>query len=301
VRGLALYCEAGGRPQSSLQPEFATTLSLPDHVERLLWGALAIVIAVVLSRVLKWVVRRLEQRHPAEERELRQLRSRETALVLFATAVPYATAIVVLIVLASLFLPAAVLGGSAFIAIVLGFAAQRFLMDIIAGALIAFERWYGVGDFVVVEPAKASGFVEQFGLRTTVLRSLNGDRVFAPNSQIITAIRTTHGYRRYSIELLTTDVTEARRAIEEAARRAPAGEARFLRAPRVVEERELGEGAWLVRARADVAPTMEWLAEQFLVEELKAWASDSLLTDPIVYTLDEDALSRYERRVFVRG
>jgi small-conductance mechanosensitive channel len=273
---------------------------LPDHVDRLLWGALAIVIAVVLARVLKWVAIRMERRHPAEERELLRLRWRETALVLFATAVPYATAIVVLIVLASFFLPAAVLGGSAFIAIVLGFAAQRFLMDIVAGALIAFERWYGVGDFVVVEPAKASGFVEQFGLRTTVLRSLNGDRVYAPNSQIVTAIRTTHGYRRYSIELLTTDVAEARRAIEEAARRAPAGEARFLRPPRVVEEREMGEGTWLVRARADVAPTMEWLAERFLVEELKAWASDSLLTDPMVYTLDEDALTRYERRVLVR-
>jgi small-conductance mechanosensitive channel len=273
---------------------------VPDHVDRLLWGALAIAVAVVLSRLLKWVVRRLEARHPAEERELLQLRWRETALGLFATAVPYATAIVVLIVLASFLLPAAVLGGSAFIAIVLGFAAQRFLMDIVAGALIAFERWYGVGDFVVVEPAKASGFVEQFSLRTTVLRSLNGDRVYAPNSQIVTAIRTTRGYRRYSIELLTTDVADARRAIEEAARRSPMGEARFLRAPRVVEERELGEGTWLVRARADVAPTMEWLAEQFLVEELKAWASDSLLTDPIVYTLDEDALTRYERRVFVR-
>jgi hypothetical protein len=95
-------------------------------------------------------------------------------------------------------------------------------------------------------------------------------------------------------------VAEARRAIEEAARRSPAGEARFLRVPRVVEERELGEGTWLVRARADVDPTMEWLAEQSLVEELKAWASDSLLTNPIVYTLDEDALSRREPRVLVR-
>jgi Mechanosensitive ion channel len=274
--------------------------ALPDHVDRLLWGALAILIAVALSRAVKWIVRRLEQRHPGEERELLQLRRRETALVLLATAIPYATAIVVLIVVASFFLPAAVLGGSAFVAIVLAFAAQRFLMDVIAGALIAFERWYGVGDFVVVEPAKVSGFVEQFGLRTTVLRSLNGDRVFAPNSQIITAIRAKHGYRRYSIELLTTDPADARRAIEAAARRAPAGEARFLRAPRVVEERELGEGTWLVRGRADVAPTMEWLAERYLVEELKAWVSDSLLTDPIVYTLDEDALSRYERRVLVR-
>jgi hypothetical protein len=32
----------------------------------------------------------------------------------------------------------------------------------------------------------------------------------------------------------------------------------------------------------------------------RAWANESLLTDPIVYTLGEDALSRYERRVLVR-
>lgn len=174
-------------------------------------------------------------------------------------------------------------------------------MDIIAGALIAFERWYGVGDFVMVEPAKATGIVEQFGLRTTVLRSLNGDRAYVPNSQIITAIRSTRGYRRYTIELLTSDPDEARRAIENAGRRAPVGEARFLRPPEVVEERELGEGTWLVRGRADVAPTMEWLAEGLLVGALKGQlCSDALLADPIVYTLDEGTLSRYERRVLVR-
>jgi hypothetical protein len=181
---------------------------------RLLYGALAILVAVVLARVLKWVVLRLEQHHPGEERELVRLRRR-------------------------------------------------------------------------------SGFVEQFGLRTTVLRSLNGDRVYAPNSQIITAVRTSRGYRCYSIELLTHDPAEARRALESAARRAPTGEARFLRPPRVTE------GTWLLRGRADVAPTLEWLAEVFLVEHLKARASDVLLADPIVYTLDEDALTRYERRVLV--
>jgi small conductance mechanosensitive channel len=210
------------------------------------------------------------------------------------------TSIVVIVVLASLFLPpAAALGGSALLVLIVGFAAQRFLMDIVAGALIVLERWYGVGDFVMVEPAKAAGVVEQFGLRTTVLRSLNGDRVYAPNSQIITAIRSPRGYRKYSIELLVTDPEEGRRAIENVARRAPTGEARFLRAPHVIEERELGEETWLVRGRADVAPTMEWLAERFLVVEIKARAHEYLLVDPIVYTIDEEALSRYERRVFV--
>ena len=273
---------------------------LPSPYDRLIWGGAAIVVAIVLSQAIKWLARRYDELRPAEERELLRLRRRETAIVLVATAIPYATAIVVLIVIASFFIPAAVLGGSAFIAVVLGFAAQRFLMDIIAGALIAFERWYGVGDFVVIEPAKAAGFVEQFSLRTTVIRSLNGDRAYAPNSQIITAVRATRGYRRYSIELLTTDPDAARRAIEGTARLGPSGEARFLRPPHVLEERELGEGAWLVRGRADVAPTMEWLVESLVVDELKARLGDDvLLADPIVYTLDEAAMTRYQRRVLV--
>jgi hypothetical protein len=269
--------------------------------DRLLWGLAAILIAIVVSRLLKLVVLRLEDRRPGEERELLRLRLRETLLILTATAIPYVTAIVVLIVLASFFVPAAALGGSAFIAVVLGFAAQRFLMDVIAGSLIAFERWYGVGDFIMVEPAKASGIVEQFSFRTTVLRSLNGDRAYTPNSQIITAFRAARGYRTYSIELLTTDPAATRQAMEGVARLAPTGQARFLRAPHVVEVRELGEGTWLVRGRADVAPTMEWLVESLLVNELKARLDgETLLADPIVYTLDEGAISRYERRVLVR-
>ena len=274
---------------------------LPYPYDRLLWGAAAIVLGVLLGRAIRLIGRRLEVRHPDQERELVRLRRAETILILVGTAIPYVTAIVVIVVLASLFLPpAAALGGSALLVLIVGFAAQRFLMDIVAGALIALERWYGVGDFVLVEPAKAAGVVEQFGLRTTVLRSLNGDRVYAPNSQIITAIRSPRGYRTYSIELLVTDADEGRRAIESVARRAPTGEARFLRAPQVIEERELGEETWLVRGRADVAPTMEWLAENFLVVEIKARAHDVLLADPIVYTIDEEAMSRYQRRVLVR-
>ena len=253
--------------------------------------------------MLKWVVGRLEARHPEGESELVRLRRSETAVALLATAIPYVAGIAVLLTIASILLPstAAALGGSALVLVLVGFGAQRFLMDVIAGTLIAFERWYGVGDFVRIEPAQVTGIVEQFGFRTTVIRSLNGDRTYVPNSQIIAASRSPRGYRRYSIELLTSDPEDARRAIVGVGRRAPVGQARFLRAPHVVEERELGEGTWLVRGQADVAPTMEWLAEGLLVGALKAQlANDSLLADPIVYTLDEGTLSRYEHRVLVR-
>lgn len=69
----------------------------------------------------------------------------------------------------------------------------------------------------------------------------------------------------------------------------------------MIEERELGDDAWLVRGQVDVAPTMEWLAEDLLVAMLKAQIPpDVLLSAPIVYTIDEGALARYERRVLVR-
>jgi moderate conductance mechanosensitive channel len=271
--------------------------------DRLVWCGVAIAAAIVLSRLLRLIVARLEARHPDEERELARLRRGETALALVATAIPYIAAIAVIIIVGSAFLPgtAAALGGSALVLILVGFGAQRFLMDVIAGTLIAFERWYGIGDFVRLEPAQVTGIVEQLSLRTTVIRALNGDRTYVPNSQIIAASRSPSGFRRYSIELLTTDAEEARNAIEQVGRRAPVGEARFLRPPRVIEERELGEGTWLVRGQADVAPTMEWLAESLLPARLKASLSpDVLLADPIVYTIDEGTFSRYQRRVLVR-
>jgi hypothetical protein len=122
-----------------------------------------------------------------------------------------------------------------------------------------------------------------------------------PNSQIIAAFRSPRGYRRYTVEIHTTDPEAARKALESVGKNAPVGEARFLRPPRVVEERELGDGVWLIRGRADVAPTMEWLAEDLLVRRLTSQLpSDALLGEPLVYTLDESALARYERRVLVR-
>ena len=95
-------------------------LALLGVDRRVWWGLIAIALAIVVGRVLKLVAARLDRRHPSEERELMQLRNRETLIVLVATAIPYATAIVVLIVLASFYLPAAALGGSAFIAVVIG-------------------------------------------------------------------------------------------------------------------------------------------------------------------------------------
>ncbi len=55
-----------------------------------------------------------------------------------------------------------------------------------------------------------------------------------------------------------------------------------------------------MQLRAVVPPTMEWLVEELLVHTIERRAGDALATAPIVYTLDDLAVRRYERTVILR-
>ena len=279
----------------------AATLTMPLGLlgvdTRVVWGVVAIFAGIVLGRALRRYGERLDERRPNEERELMQLRSRETMIVLVATAIPYATTIIVLIVLASFFLPAAAFGGSAFVAVVVGFAAQRFLMDVMAGILIAFERWYAVGDFVVVNRRRQ----RESSSSSACARPFSGaERRPGPSRTHRSSRRS--GARRSSPlqhRALTTDPDEARRAVEDVGRRGPAGHARFLRPPRVVEVRERTTRRGSSAVLPDVAPTMEWLAEDFAGRRAQGAVAQRVAAGGAdrVPTLDEGTLSRYERRV----
>jgi small conductance mechanosensitive channel len=273
----------------------------PGWYNRLAWAGIAIVVAVVLSRLSRWWLGRLALQGANESRQLSRLRRRETAVYMLAAGLRYVFFLVAGFAVLGIFVhdTLAAIGGATFVMIVVSFGFQRLLFDLVAGFLVLFEGWYGVGDFVTLKPMDLSGFVEEFGLRTTVLRSLNGDRMYVPNGQVIGVQRSPHGFRRYSIELLTRDPERVREAVQDAARTQFSGDARFLRPPYVVEQREVAEEISLVRVQCDVPPTMEWLAETLLPSRLHAELGDELLAEPVVYTLDAAALSRYQRRVLV--
>ena len=276
--------------------------SLPDWGARVLWAAVAVALAMLASALLRRLVRRWALKEPKETGDLVRLRRRETAAALLQNGVRYALFLVAAIAVLSIFLKdrLTAAAGVTIIALVIAFAAQRLLGDVISGFFILFENQYGVGDFVELQPMGYSGVVEEFGLRTTVLRDLNGDLSYVPNGVITGVKRSTRRYRTYSIELQTSDPERVARAVDEIAQLAPIGGARFLRPPRVVEQRAAGEGVFLVRVRADVPPTMEWLAEEYLVDQLKDRLGDALAGDPIALTLDEAAERRYRRTVVVR-
>jgi small conductance mechanosensitive channel len=262
-----------------------------------------VVLVIGITFVAQGLLRRLVERWaaaPAGELDLVRERRRQTAVAVVSSALRYLVIAVAAFVLIGLLLNnllTAAAGATLVIALV-GFGAQRFLQDVIAGIFVLVENQYGVGDFVTLEPTLLSGVVEEVGLRTTILRNLNGDRYIVPNGQIIGVRRMTRRYRTYTVDLITRKPGEVGEALHEIVAIAPVGAARFLRPPEVIEQRAL-DGVTLVRIRADVPPTMEWLVEQFLAKLLASRLQDSLVADPLVYTLDEAAIRRYERTVVV--
>ena len=277
-------------------------VGLPDWLTRILWATVIALAALVASRVLRALSRRSSKRDPADTADLVRLRRRETAFTLFATGMRYLLLIVAAATIVSIFVEDRLTAAASatLVVLILAFAAQKVLADLIAGIFILLENQYGVGDFIEVEPSRYAGVVEEVGIRTTVMRDLNGDLYFIPNGQIIAVKRSRRRYRTFTVELLTRDPERAREVVRQIAGVAPIGGARFLRAPHVADEEELEEGLWRVHIQADVPPSMEWLAEEYLVSQLRDRLHEELIADPIAMALDEAAVSRYRLTVVVR-
>jgi small-conductance mechanosensitive channel len=75
-----------------------------------------------------------------------------------------------------------ILASSAVLGLVIGFASQRTIGNLVAGVLIAVTQPLRLGDRVTVEGAE--GIVEEIGLTYTWIRTRNNDRVVVPNEKI---------------------------------------------------------------------------------------------------------------------
>jgi moderate conductance mechanosensitive channel len=266
------------------------------------WGSRLVVVGFVLvaAALLLWLLTRFSPRitdRAVKNADIVKTRQRRTALTLLFTALRYLLAIAAIVAVAFALAGGASLaavGGGALLVVVIGFASQRLLTDIIAGFFILFENQYGVGDFVRLEPSGIAGVVDEVGIRTTVVRDLNGDVCHIPNGQITAVRRVPKGWRSFQVKLITRDPDALTAVVTEVASLAPTGSARFLRPPRVSDRRDLGGGMFALRLRAEVAPSLEWLVEEFLVNAVAARAGDLLVAPPMVFSLDSGVVERYQ-------
>jgi hypothetical protein len=284
---------------------------LPDPWRTLVAVALIIAIAWTVAhyshRLAELMVRHYEKRafdpERADTAAIVSLKRRDTTLSLMRTTLRYAVfgiALFLSLTTLSGSSRASTVAGASLLVVLIGFAAQRFLIDILSGFFMYFEGWFAVGDMVIFEPHGLAGAVEEVSLRATTLRAVNGETIRVHNSQIAAARVLPRGVREVSVEMFVRDGEAGRRLVDEVARVLPTGPTHFLQPPWVASAEQLDEELVHVQARATVAPGREWLAHEFLPQVLEERAPEDLIVHgPVVMDVDEIAARRYARTLAV--
>jgi Mechanosensitive ion channel, beta-domain len=227
------------------------------------------------------------------------LARRETAVSLIYSSVAilvYVLALALALVVITGARGVSTLAGASFVAVIVGFATQRFLIDLIAGFVMFVEGWYTVGSTVVIEPWRLEGVVEEFSLRATTLRDVGGQVLRVHNSQVLAVRVLPEGGQRFEIELFAHDGEAAERLLAEVARVLPAGPTAFTRPLTVRTSEPLDGDLYRVTADAAVAGGRNWLAEELLPSLIKERAGESLIVHgPVILPSDEQATTRFAR------
>jgi small conductance mechanosensitive channel len=274
---------------------------VPDAAAKTILILALFLTAAVVSRVASVLARRIEAGADSDDlvSPLVALSRRETAVSLVQTTVRYLVYLLALALTVVVLVGGRSIGtvaGASFVAVLIGFAAQRFLIDIMAGFVMFFEGWYTVGTSVVIEPWKLEGVVEEVSLRATTIRDVSGDILRVHNSQILAVRVLPEGSRKVEIELFVHDRDAGQELIQRVAAIVPTGPTSFIDAPRVRDVQQLDDELFRVTAEASVAAGRMWMATDLLPSLLKERAEEGLLVHgPVILPVDEQAASRFAR------
>ena len=254
----------------------------------------------VALRVVMWNDRRHAETDLTQAGRMTRLKRRDTQVSIIRAAVGYlafAAALVLSIgqVIGGLDRLTA-LAGASFLLILVGFAIQRVLTDIIAGLVMFIERWYSVGDTIHIPMHDLQGVVEDMSLRHTRLRTLDGEVIHIHNSQIPSVRVLPSGAKELLLDVFVTDREKGVEMVDSVASILPEGPTTFVRRPRIDRVDELSESLFRIGARAAVAPGREWLLDGFFADLLRERAEPGLIVHgPVTLSVDESAARSYAR------
>ena len=283
--------------------------SLPSFWGRVVVIAALFGVAFLVSRASAWIARRILVWHDRRTSDtdleatgkIADLKRRETLVSVIRTAIAYA-AFAAAIILSVAQVTGGVdkltaVAGVSFMLIVAGFAAQRLLIDILAGFTMFVERWYSVGDTVVlVASVELQGVVEDVSVRRTKLRALNGEVIQVHNGQITAARVLPRGVKELAIEIFVSKREAGERLLEDVVRMLPEGPTTFVRRPWISHVDELSPVLTRIRMNTTVTPGREWLAEGFFADLLRQRATDGLIVHgPVALAVDERATRSFAR------
>ena len=148
-------------------------------LHRLAYSILVFLAALIITFLIRGVIRRRMKLRAGQNLRAdtlsKLLRSAATCVVWFLAAIQILKAGLGVDV-TSILAAAGVLG------VAVGFGAQSLVRDVITGFFLLFENQFSVGESVTID--NFSGNVEELGLRSTKIRSADGDMLTIPNGSI---------------------------------------------------------------------------------------------------------------------
>ena len=242
--------------------KYITFESLISFLIKLVLCGLVIIVSAVVIKVLNKCVKKLIYSHKGfSERKAKTLHtvcSSTIKYVIYFFAICQILSIFGINVMS--FIAVAGVGS-----IAIAFGAQSLVQDIIMGMFILIEDQFAVGDVITLEGY--TGTVEGIGIRTTRLRSADGNLFIIPNGQVKIVTNMSKGFNRAVVDISVAyeeDVDKVISIMKDELKEAFDKKeiAGLLAEPQVLGVVDLADSAVIIRVSADSHIGENWAIER---------------------------------------
>lgn len=162
-----------------------TRLSLSAGVERIAGAAMMVITAYYLVRLINFVFHRLVILYMQKRDEPLHRIKQVDGMLLVIKVLVWLTGVIMLADNLG-YNVTTIIAGLGVGGIAIALAAQSILGDLFSYIVIFFDKPFEIGDFIIMD--KYTGVVEKIGIKTTHVRSLDGQQLIMPNAEMAKSV-----------------------------------------------------------------------------------------------------------------